>query len=100
MNKKGFTLVEILISVGIPAVTITSTFQILNFLLQLNESNNAAVISMNAVQGMMDEIRNVNYEDIVSNYNGLAFTLNELAALGVTHSGVVSASELEAGYLI
>ena len=94
-KKKGFTLVEILISTAIMAVAITATLQILNYLLMMNETNDVSVVCMNELQGMMDEVRNTLYGDIVSNYNGRQFQIAELTNRGIQHSGVFIASEIE-----
>ncbi|MCG2713184.1 MAG: type II secretion system GspH family protein [Candidatus Omnitrophica bacterium] len=99
LSLTGFTLVEILITTMIMAIAITATLQSMNYLLQNNEADNISVICMNTIEGMMDEIRNVTYEDIVANYNGTQFTLAELTARGIQHSGMVMANELEAGFL-
>lgn len=100
LRKKGFTLVEILVSTAIMAIAITSTLQILMYLLQLNESNHSSVSCMNVAQGYMDEIKNVNYEDVIVNYNGLQFTANDLTTRGIRHSGIIYATEIEPDFLI
>ncbi len=94
-KKKGFTLVEILISTAIMAIAITSTLQILNYLLMMNESNDVTVICMNELQGMMDNVRNTLYSDIVSVYNGKQFQIAELTNRQIQHSGVYIATEIE-----
>lgn len=98
LRKKGFTLVEILVSTAIMAIAITSTLQILMYLLQMNEANQVSVACMNRVQGIMDEIKRVNYDDIVL-YNGDTFTVDELTARGIRHRGVIYVNEIEASFL-
>jgi prepilin-type N-terminal cleavage/methylation domain-containing protein len=99
-QKKGFTLVEILVSTAIMAMAITATLQIMVYLLQLNEANQVSVVCMNQAQGMMDEIKNTLYIDIVPNYNNMQFNINELTNRGIRHSGVVYATEIEPNFLI
>ncbi len=99
-GKKGFTLVEILVSTVIMAIAITSTLKVLIYLLQLNEANQASVECMNTVQGYMDEIKIVNYGDVVAIYNGMRFTVNDLTNRGVRHSGIIYANEIEPDFLI
>lgn len=98
LRKKGFTLVEILVSTAIMAIAITSTLQILIYLLQMNEANQVSVACMNRVQGLMDEIKRVNYDDIIL-YNGDTFTVDELTTRGIRHRGVIYANEIEANFL-
>ncbi|MBU1086987.1 MAG: type II secretion system GspH family protein [Candidatus Omnitrophica bacterium] len=98
-RKKGFTLVEVLVSTAIMAIAITSTLQILMYLLQMNESNQNSVTCMNTVQGYMDEMKNVLYDDIVGNYNGLQFTVDDLTNRGVRHSGIIYAAEIQPPFL-
>ncbi len=99
-NKTGFTLVEILISMMIMSIAFASTFQLINYLIQKNEANEVAVLCTNVAQGLMDEIRNVNFDDIVGNYNNMQFSLNELTNRNITHLGLVRVSELEVGFLL
>ncbi|MBU1043812.1 MAG: type II secretion system GspH family protein [Candidatus Omnitrophica bacterium] len=99
-RKKGFTLVEVLVSTLIMAIAITSTLQILIYLLQMNEANQSSVTCMNEVQGRMDAIKSVLYEDIVGSYNRLNFTSAELTSRGVRHSGIIYATEIQPPFLI
>ncbi len=99
-KKKGFTLVEILISTVIMAIAITATLQILNYLLMMNETNDVTVICMNHIQGLMDEVRNTLYEDIVPIYNGRQFQIPELTNRGIQHSAVFIANEIVPLYLV
>lgn len=95
----GFTLVEILISVTIMVLAITSTLQILNYLIQLQEANDIALLCMNVAQGYMDEVREMNYEDIIGNCNNETFSLNELTNRNIQHCAVAYAAEIEPGDL-
>lgn len=94
-RKKGFTLVEILVSTAIMAFTITAVLQILNNLMRLNESNDNIVMAMNEVQGIMDRVRNSPFEDIVPVYNGQNFTIDALTNRGVEHMGTISITVLD-----
>lgn len=91
----GFTLVEILISTAIMAIAITSTLQILNYLLMMNETNDVTVLCMNELQGRIDQVRNTLYSDVVGVYNGRQFQIAELTNRGIQHRGVFIASEIE-----
>lgn len=99
-NKKGFTLVEILVSIMLMAIVIGAMFQMINHLFELNEINEVMVIGTNVAQGMIDEIRNVDAEDIIANYNNHTFSLDELTNKNIPHIGLVTIEELEAGLLL
>ncbi|MFH1459115.1 MAG: type II secretion system protein [Candidatus Omnitrophota bacterium] len=99
-NKSGFTLIEILVSVGILAIALTSTLQILKFLNDLTEQNNISVICTNHSEGIISAIRNLNFDDVISAYDGRTFTIPELTALNINHSGLIRANEIEANFLI
>lgn len=99
-NKKGVTLIEILVSVGIMAVAIGSVFQTTNKMFELNEYNEGLLPIMNTIEGKMDEIRNVPFNDIVLNYNGTQFTVTELTTNGIAHMGSIQANVIEPSFLI
>ncbi|MBI4845256.1 MAG: type II secretion system protein [Candidatus Omnitrophica bacterium] len=99
-SEKGFTLVEILVSTLIMALAVGAVMQVLHSVIQLNETNNNMTQCVNVAQGLMDEIRGVIYEDIISNYNGYTFTLNDLDSQSIPNQGLVIASEIEPGYLM
>ena len=94
-KKKGFTLIEILVSTLIMAFTITAVLQVLNNLVRLNESNDNIVFGMNELQGMMDQVRNAPFEDIVTVYNGRLFTVDALTNRGVVHQGTIAITVLD-----
>jgi len=99
-KQNGFTLVEILISTAIMAMAVAGTLQILTTLIQMNETNENLILCTNAVQGIMDEVRNVDFSNIVATYNNKKFTRPELTAKGITHQGLITVTVLEPGYLL
>ncbi|MCG2711106.1 MAG: prepilin-type N-terminal cleavage/methylation domain-containing protein [Candidatus Omnitrophica bacterium] len=98
-RKKGFTLVEILVSMAIMAITITGALKMLNSLAVINEGNDAILAIMNHVQGVMDEVRNVPFSDLSALYNNKQFQVAELQAKGITHQGLITVTNIEPGYL-
>ncbi len=99
-GKKGFTLVEIIIATMIMVVAITGTLQIFYNLMNLSENNDNFVPAMNEIQGKMDEIRNVPFDDIAAKYNNTNFSVDILTNRGVTHSGLISVAALEPDFLL
>ena len=100
INKKGLTLVEILVSVGIMAVAIGSVFHTTHKMFELNEYNQSLLPIMNAIEGKMDEIRNVPFDDISSGYDGSTFLIGELTTRSITHRGSVQVDVIEASFLL
>jgi len=94
-NSKGFTLIEILISTLIMAVVLAGTFQTASYLLQVNELNDYQVICMNFLEGKMNEIRGVGFDNVLPQYSNVTFLVPELTAKGVQHLGLVTISTLE-----
>ncbi|MFH2145852.1 MAG: prepilin-type N-terminal cleavage/methylation domain-containing protein [Candidatus Omnitrophota bacterium] len=99
-NKRGFTLVEVLVSLGILAIAVASTMQLMIFLVQLNETNDIMLPTMNSLEGMMDEIRNAPFDDIASAYDDTKFTLDELDNRGIQNQGLITVDTIEANYLL
>ncbi|MBU0633444.1 MAG: prepilin-type N-terminal cleavage/methylation domain-containing protein [Candidatus Omnitrophica bacterium] len=99
-NKRGFTLVEVLVSLGILAIAVASTMQLMIFLVQLSETNDIMLPTMNSLEGIMDEIRNAPFEDITSAYDDTTFTLDELDGRGIQNMGVITVDTIEANYLL
>ena len=89
-NYKSFTLVELLLAVIILGFTLTGLLKVFIQCSVLSElaRNKTAVMSL--LQGRMEEIRNHDYDTIVSDYAngstpGDTFSLSPLTGMGVTY---------------
>jgi len=85
-RERAFTLVEVLVATGIMAfalVGILSTFITCLALMATSKNVNAAT---NAAQGIIEEIRSTPFTQIISKYNGMVFTVNDIpSSAGVVY---------------
>ena len=87
---KGFTLVEIVLTVGILAVSIVGLIQLFShFAFLADLSRNLSVVIIEA-QDTMEEIRNHNYSSIVADFSsegtpGNTFNITNPAGKGVIY---------------
>jgi len=84
--KKGFSLVEVLVATGIMAfalVGILGSYVTCLVLINTSKNINAAT---NAAQGIIEEIRSTPFTQIISSYNGMVFTVNDIpSSIGVVY---------------
>lgn len=58
MNKRGFTLIEVLISLSILSIIGAAFFSIANNAIRINSKNDKNIQEMNIVQSVIEDIRN------------------------------------------
>lgn len=97
-NKSAFTLAELLVAVFVLSIVITSFLSVMvvsSMLLSVSESQSLA---LGNAQSKMEEIRNVEFDSILSTYNGDTFTPGEPSgssgSITVAEVGSDDASEL------
>lgn len=99
-NNGGFTLVEVMLTVGILAVVIVGLLQLFVYCATLAESAGNITLALNDAQSKIEEIRNHDFSSLTTDYGsggtpGNNFTLNSLNGSGtVTIAQVGGASEL------
>ncbi|MBI3618229.1 MAG: prepilin-type N-terminal cleavage/methylation domain-containing protein [Candidatus Omnitrophica bacterium] len=86
-DQKGFTLVEVLIAVGILAVVIVGLLQLFVYCSNLAEAAGNTTLAVNEAQNKMEEIRNHDFNSIATDYAsggtpGNTFTLTSLNGTG------------------
>jgi prepilin-type N-terminal cleavage/methylation domain-containing protein len=85
-NKNGFSLVEVILATAILAfalVGILGTYVTCLVLITTSQNVNAAT---NATQGIIEEIRSTPFTQVIDNYNGLVFTVNDIpTSIGVVY---------------
>jgi hypothetical protein len=77
-SKKGFVLPEVMLACAIAAFAICGLLLMYVAGMDLIRVSKNASIATSAAQGLMEEIRNAPFPDIVTNYNGLKFTVNNI----------------------
>lgn len=71
--RGGFTLVEVMIAVTILAVASGGLIAAFTGCFTVNEGARNSTIAINGAQKKMEEIRNYDFDDIYSDYNGATF---------------------------
>ena len=99
-TDKGFTLVEVMIAVGILAIVIVGLLQLFIYSSALAEAAGNTTLAINEAQNKMEEIRNHDFGSITIDYAsggtpGDTFTLTNLNGTGtITTSQFGGSSEL------
>ncbi|HOD13056.1 MAG TPA: hypothetical protein PKO44_08220 [Candidatus Omnitrophota bacterium] len=78
LSSKGLSLSEVLIATGILAFAICGVILVYTLCSVLIATSRNINIASNAAIGLMEEIRSSTFSNIVNDYNGLTFTLNEI----------------------
>jgi prepilin-type N-terminal cleavage/methylation domain-containing protein len=87
-KRAGFTLVEVLVAVGILAVVIVGLLRLFIYCSILSDLSGNMTLATNEAQSKLEEIRNHDYGSIVTDYSsggtpGNTFNLTELTGMGV-----------------
>ena len=99
-SPQGFTLVEVLIAIGILAIVIVGLLQLFVYCSTLAEAAGNTTLAVNEAQNEMEEIRNHSFGSIATDYAsggtpGNTFTLTNLNGTGtITTSQIGGSSEL------
>ncbi|MBI5149865.1 MAG: prepilin-type N-terminal cleavage/methylation domain-containing protein [Candidatus Omnitrophica bacterium] len=86
-SRRGFTLVEVLIAVGLLAIVIVGLLQLFVYCSRLAEDAGNTTLAINEAQNKMEEIRNHDFDAITADYAsggtpGNTFTLTSLNGTG------------------
>lgn len=79
-KKKGFTLLEILVASGILVIALTGLLATYAACFDLVETTRNSNLALNAAQKTLEEMRNVNFLNIFSSYNGTTFQASGMTA--------------------
>ena len=79
-HSKGLTLVEVLIATAILAYALCAVLATYVSCFNLISTSKDINIATNAMQGLMEQIRNAPFTQIVDDYDLLNFTVNNLPA--------------------
>jgi prepilin-type N-terminal cleavage/methylation domain-containing protein len=78
LAKKGFTLMEVMVAVAIAALALCGILLTYVTCFTLIKTSKNVSIATSAARGLMDEIRNTSFPLIVSSYNNLNFSVNNM----------------------
>lgn len=93
--KKGFTLVELLVSSAILIVTIMGILMSYVRSLELAEIAKNKTIAMNAVKTRVEQIKNSAFANILATYNGITFTTPDLNGIGISYVTTINPNILQ-----
>lgn len=88
-SSKGFTLVEITLVVAIVAFVLCGLLATYISCFVLTVTSKNISIATNAALGLIEEIRNAPFSQVITDFNGLNFILNDIPA----SRGVVSIND-------
>lgn len=72
-KNKGFTLLELMIALGVLIVALAGLLAVFTNLLSLNENSRKLTIAVAACQDKLEQIRNSNFSTVYTTYNGTNF---------------------------
>ena len=71
--KSGFTLLELMIAVGVLVVALVGLLGVFAHLMLLNENSSKLTLAVTACQAKLEEMRNSSFSTLYLNYNGTNF---------------------------
>jgi len=95
-SKKGFVLPEVLLATIITAFAVCGILLTYIAGMDLIRTSKNASIATSAAQGLMEEIRNTPFPDIVTNYDHLRFSVNSIPS----SSGIVYVDDTDPEFLL
>jgi Tfp pilus assembly protein PilV len=93
---KGFALPEVLLATAIAAFAVCGILLMYIASMDLIRTSKNASMATSAAQGLIEEIRNTPFPDIVTNYNGLKFSVNNMPE----NSGIVYVDDTDPEFLL
>lgn len=99
-NKSGFTLIELMIVVGVLSFTIAGMMQLYFFVGKHIEMAGNITRVLNDTQNKIEEMRSHNYDDIVADYAIGGVPGNTFALTGLTGIGAVTIDNTDPDLLI
>ncbi len=78
-STRGFSLIETILAIAILAFAVCAVLQTYVTCFALSSISESVNIATNASQGLLEEMRSSNFNQLYDTYNGLHFIVNELA---------------------
>ena len=86
MKRNSFALMEVMIAAAILVIVLVGLLAVYSGCFSLNERARNSTIAMNGIQEKLEEIRNCDFSQILTDYSsGDTFTIERLDGLGVIY---------------
>ena len=72
-NKKGFTLLELMIAVSVLIVALVGLLGVFAHMISLNENSSKLTLAVAGCQAKLEEMRNANFSSLYATYNAANF---------------------------
>lgn len=93
-KNQGFTLVEVLITIGILTVVIVGLLQLFVYCSNLAEAAGNTTLSINEAQNKMEEIRNHDFSTVATDYASGGTPGNTFALTSLNGTGTITPSQV------
>ena len=88
-TAKGFTLAELIVAAGIMVVVFAGILMSYIRCMELNEASQNKSMATKAARSQMEVIRNSDYDNLFTNYNGVTFDVVGFVGKGVSYVTVL-----------
>lgn len=79
-RRRGFTLLELMIAVGVLVVALAGLLGVFAHLMLLNENSSKLTLAVTACQAKLEEMRNSTFSTLYTAYNNTSFNPSGFAA--------------------
>jgi type II secretory pathway pseudopilin PulG len=84
-NKKGFTIVEVIVATGIFLLSISGIIYSFLKCMELQDIGQSVSIATQAVNSKMEDIKSSTFANMFTTYNNTTFTANNINGRGVVY---------------
>ncbi|MFH1281435.1 MAG: hypothetical protein ABIH91_01780, partial [Candidatus Omnitrophota bacterium] len=101
-SEKGFVLPEVMLAAAIAAFAVCGILLMYVTAMDLIRTSKNASIATSAAQGLIEEIRNTPFPEIVTNYNLLKFSVDGIPPINgvASSSGIVYVDDTDPEFLL
>ena len=84
-KRSGFTLIEVVIGMGVFLITILGMIAVYNQSIVLGRLSEGRVLALESAQAKLEEMRSHSYLTLTTDYNGVLFDPPGLDGKGITY---------------
>lgn len=95
ISQSGFTLVELLVASMILIITIVGILISYIRSLELAEMSRNSSVAINASRSRIEQMKNTDFAQIVTNFNNVTYTVPGFSGIGVSYVTTVSANLIQ-----